>query len=138
VLLRPRYGTLAWVAMPNTWLFQLLFAAVSPVADLMFVLSLFGVWVTQAQHGDAHALAALGRVLGYYAAFLLVDWAAAAGAFLLEPGESKRLAGLVLLQRFAYRQVMYWVVVRSFAAALRGRVVGWGKLERKATVTAPA
>jgi hypothetical protein len=30
------------------------------------------------------------------------------------------------------------VVVRSFAAALRGRVVGWGSLERKATVTAPA
>jgi hypothetical protein len=29
---------------------------------------------------------------------------------------------------------MYWVVVKSFAAAIRGRVVGWGKLERKATV----
>jgi hypothetical protein len=29
---------------------------------------------------------------------------------------------------------MYWVVVRSFAAAFRGRLVGWGKLERKATV----
>jgi hypothetical protein len=29
---------------------------------------------------------------------------------------------------------MYWVVVRSVVAALKGRVVGWGKLERKATV----
>jgi hypothetical protein len=29
---------------------------------------------------------------------------------------------------------MYWVVVRSFAAAIRGHVVGWGKLERKGTV----
>jgi hypothetical protein len=33
---------------------------------------------------------------------------------------------------------MYWVVVRSFVAAFRGRLVGWGKLERKATVTARA
>jgi cellulose synthase/poly-beta-1,6-N-acetylglucosamine synthase-like glycosyltransferase/peptidoglycan/xylan/chitin deacetylase (PgdA/CDA1 family) len=137
-LLSPRHGTLGWVAMPNTWLFQLLFAAVSPVADLMFVLSLFGVCVARAQHGDAHALAELARVLGYYAAFLLVDWAAAVVGFLFEPAEDRRLAALVLLQRFAYRQVMYWVVVRSFAAALRGRVVGWGKLERKDTVTAPA
>ena len=40
----------------------------------------------------------------------------------------------ILLQRFVYRQVMYWVVWRSIVAAIRGRVVGWGKLERKATV----
>jgi hypothetical protein len=33
---------------------------------------------------------------------------------------------------------MYGVVVQSFAAALRGRGVGWGKLERKATVELPA
>jgi len=30
------------------------------------------------------------------------------------------------------------VVVRSFMVAIRGRLVGWGKLERKATVRVPA
>ena len=55
-------------------------------------------------------------------------------AFVLEPDEDKWLTWLIFLQRFAYRQVMYWVVVRSVVAALKGRVVGWGKLERKATV----
>jgi hypothetical protein len=44
----------------------------------------------------------------------------------------------VFLQRFAYRQVMYWVVLRSFVAAVRGHMVGWGKLERTATVERPA
>jgi hypothetical protein len=29
------------------------------------------------------------------------------------------------------------VVVKSVYSALKGRMVGWGKLERKATVTAP-
>ena len=52
--------------------------------------------------------------------------------------EDRRLTWLVFLQRFAYRQVMYWVVVRSFVAAVRGHVVGWGKLERTATVVRPA
>jgi hypothetical protein len=41
---------------------------------------------------------------------------------------------LIFLQRFVYRQIMYGVVVRAFASAIRGKVVGWGKLERKATV----
>jgi peptidoglycan-N-acetylglucosamine deacetylase len=58
-------------------------------------------------------------------------------AFLMEPDEDRQLTWLIFLQRFAYRQVMYWVVVRSFAAALRGELVGWGKLERKATVGLP-
>jgi hypothetical protein len=33
---------------------------------------------------------------------------------------------------------MYWVVIRAVAAALRGRWVGWGKLERTGRATAPA
>ena len=55
----------------------------------------------------------------------------------MEEDEDKSLTWLIFLQRFAYRQVMYWVVLRSFAAALRGRLQGWGKLERKATVSLP-
>jgi hypothetical protein len=36
-------------------------------------------------------------------------------------------------QRFGYRQLMYYVVVKSIGAALHGVRVGWGKLERRAT-----
>ena len=42
----------------------------------------------------------------------------------------------LMLQRFGYRQIMYYVVLRSIAAALRGPFVGWGKLERHGTVRA--
>jgi cellulose synthase/poly-beta-1,6-N-acetylglucosamine synthase-like glycosyltransferase len=137
-LLRPRYGSLGLVALPNTWLFQLLLPAISPIADLMFVLSLVSVALTYDAHGATYALASLEQVLLYYAVFLVADWLAAVIAFLMEPGEERRLTWLIFLQRFAYRQVMYWVVVRAFKAAFSGRVVGWGKLERKATVEAPA
>jgi len=34
--------------------------------------------------------------------------------------------------------VMYYVMFKSVAMALRGAVVGWGKLERKATVQSQA
>jgi cellulose synthase/poly-beta-1,6-N-acetylglucosamine synthase-like glycosyltransferase len=137
-LLRPKYGTLGLVAMPNVWLFQLLLSALGPVMDLMFVFALVSVKLDQIQHGSTYALQNLEKVLTYYAIFLFVDWFTAVVAFLMEPREDKKLTWLIVIQRFAYRQVMYWVVLRSFAAALRGRVVGWGKLERKATVEVPA
>ncbi len=136
-LLRPSSGTLGMIAMPNVWIFQLLFAALSPLADLIFLWSLVSVWLTWRAHGATYAVTNLEQVLTFYAVFLLVDWLAAVLAFLMEPDEDRWLTWLILLQRFAYRQIMYWVVVRSFAAALRGRIVGWGKLERKATVEVP-
>jgi peptidoglycan-N-acetylglucosamine deacetylase len=138
VLLRPRYGSLGLVAMPNVWIFQLLLPAISPLADLLFVWSLVSVWLVKAEHGATYALTNLEHVLTFYALFLLVDWLAAVAAFLLEPEEDRSLTWLIFLQRFAYRQVMYWVVVRAFLVAARGRLVGWGKLERKATVQVPA
>jgi len=134
VFFRPRYGSLGFIAMPNVAIFQLFFPFVSPIADLMFLLSLGSVWLVRQQHGATYALTSLEQVLTYYAVFLLVDWFATMVGFFLEPGEDRSLSWLVFLQRFAYRQVMYWVVVRSVVAALRGRLVGWGKLERKATV----
>jgi hypothetical protein len=41
------------------------------------------------------------------------------------------------LQRFFYRQLMYYVAIKSVAVAIKGRIVGWNKFERKATVTQP-
>lgn len=136
-LLRRQYGTLGMVAMPNTWIFQLFFTAVSPLADLIFVCSVASVGLTYVEHGATFAWHTGIQLAAVYLVFLLMDWVAAVIAFMLEPGEERRLTWLILLQRFAYRQLMYWVVVKSFLAAARGGLVGWGKLERKGTVGVP-
>ena len=136
-LLRRKYGTLGMVAMPNTWLFQLFFTGVSPLADLIFLGSVLSVGLTYIEHGPTFAWHTGLQLAAVYLVFLLMDWVAAVIAFLLEPGEERRLTWLILLQRFAYRQLMYWVVVKSFLAAARGGLVGWGKLERKGTVGGP-
>jgi cellulose synthase/poly-beta-1,6-N-acetylglucosamine synthase-like glycosyltransferase/peptidoglycan/xylan/chitin deacetylase (PgdA/CDA1 family)/spore germination protein YaaH len=136
-LFDPRYGSLGWAALPNVWLFQLLLPAISPLADLAFLYSLVSIELTRSAHGATYALTSLEHVFTYYAVFLLVDWLGAALAFLMEPGEERSLTWLIFLQRFVYRQLMYWVVVRSFKTAFQGHGVGWGKLERKATVRMP-
>ena len=51
-----------------------------------------------------------------------------------EPKENKWLLAGLFWQRFFYRQLMYYVAIKSTLASVRGVLVGWGKLERKATV----
>ncbi len=138
LLFRPRAGTLGFVALPNVWIFQLFFSIIAPMADLVFVVSLIGVFVMFREHNTTYAVDSLRAIVGWYGVFIAVDWVAATLAFLMEPGEDRGLTWLVFLQRFAYRQVMYFVVLRSMIAALRGGLVGWGKLDRKATAGAHA
>ena len=134
-LLRSR--ALGWVALPNVWIFQLAFPFLAPAADLLFGWSLLTVYLNKVQHGTEYAMQSLEQVLAYYVAFLAVDWLAGVAALLMEKGEEKGLAWLVLLQRFVYRQVLYWAVVRAVWAAAQGRARGWGKLTRKGTVELP-
>ena len=57
---------------------------------------------------------------------------------MLERREQWSLLWWLFIQRFGYRQVMYKVMVKSVVAAGRGALVGWGKLERKATAEVPS
>ena len=41
---------------------------------------------------------------------------------------------LFVPQRLYYRGLMNYILVKSFLYALRGRLVGWNKLERTASV----
>jgi cellulose synthase/poly-beta-1,6-N-acetylglucosamine synthase-like glycosyltransferase/peptidoglycan/xylan/chitin deacetylase (PgdA/CDA1 family)/spore germination protein YaaH len=134
VLFRPRYGALGFVAMPNVWIFQILFPLVSPIMDLMLFYTLISAGLDRLQQPTGNSFTNLQQVLFYYALFLAVDWCAACFAFVLERKERWSLLWWLFLQRFCYRQVMYYVMVKSVATAIRGALVGWGKLERKATV----
>ena len=135
-LFRPQYGTLGFIAMPNVWIFQILIALMSPVMDLMLVYVLVAAALDRLEHPSGYSSANLQQVLFYYALFLAIDWLSACFAFLLERKERWSLLWWLFLQRFCYRQVMYYVMIKSVAMAIRGPVVGWGKLERKATAEA--
>src|SRR2546426_5373334 len=132
-LFRPRYGTLGFIALPNVWIFQILFPLISPVMDLMLCYVLISSGLDWLQQPKGYSSTALRQVLFYYALFLAIDWVAACFAFLLEKKEDWRLLWWLFLQRFCYRQVMYYVMIKSVAVAARGTTGGWGKLDRKAT-----
>jgi cellulose synthase/poly-beta-1,6-N-acetylglucosamine synthase-like glycosyltransferase/peptidoglycan/xylan/chitin deacetylase (PgdA/CDA1 family)/spore germination protein YaaH len=117
-LLNPRYGAFGLLALPSLWLYQITFQAVAPAVDLTILSSL---WM-----GDVQ------RILFYYAVFFVAELAGGLVAFSLER-ENKRLLIWLFWQRFIYRQLMYYVIVRSILRAIGGSATGWGKLERKGT-----
>jgi peptidoglycan-N-acetylglucosamine deacetylase len=129
-----RYGALGLVALPQVWLFQIILTALAPVADLMLLWQLIWQGAAYLEHGAEFNNDSLIKVGLYYGLFVVLDMAAAAFGFLVEGKEQKRLLISLPLQRFGYRQLMYYVVVRSIFTALKGAVVGWGKLDRTATV----
>ena len=131
---RRRYGALGMVALPQVWLFQIAFSVVSPLVDLVLVWQIIATGLDYLQHLGQFNDQNLIKMLVFYAAFMAVDLGAATLAFAMEKKEQWRLLWWLVLQRFGYRQLMYYVVVRSVWTAIRGPSVGWGKQERKATV----
>jgi cellulose synthase/poly-beta-1,6-N-acetylglucosamine synthase-like glycosyltransferase/peptidoglycan/xylan/chitin deacetylase (PgdA/CDA1 family) len=130
ITFHPRHGELGMVALPQVWLFQILLTALAPVADLLLVWQLISEYLAWLQHPNDFNFGNLQIVLAYYATFMVVDLGAALIGFLMEKGEDWTLLLWLPLQRFGYRQIMYYVVLRSISTALRGPFVGWGKLER--------
>jgi cellulose synthase/poly-beta-1,6-N-acetylglucosamine synthase-like glycosyltransferase len=132
--LRPRYGALGLVALPQAWLFQILLGLISPFVDLLLIAQVLAVGSDILQHGAQFDATHLKVTLFYYAVFIAVDYMTAAVAFMFEKREDRRLLWWLALQRFGYRQLLYYVLAKSVANAAKGHLVGWGKLDRKATV----
>ena len=137
VLRRGRPSGLALVGMPQAWLFQILFAVVSPAIDLALLMSIAATIVRVNQHGWAQTHTDVIRMGFYWAGFTLIDLACGWVAFRLDTRHERFQPLRLLAQRFAYRQLMYSVVIRAVGAALGGLGIGWGKLERSGRVKAP-
>jgi peptidoglycan-N-acetylglucosamine deacetylase len=131
---RPRYGALGLIALPQTWLFQFMLSVVAPLVDVALIWQLVFSGLKLLQHQDQFDLDALRKVFVYYLAFLIVDLGSAAIALAMERREKWSLLPWLVLQRFGYRQLMYYIVLKASLTAAIGPLVGWGKLERKSTV----
>jgi len=134
---RPR--GIGLITIPNTLFFQFAFTLLAPLLDLILV----GAVLTAIHEGLTSQVTAvpadLLRIAIYWAAFQTIDLAVAAVALWLNGGSMRwQLMPLIVLQRFCYRQLLYFVAVRALLAALKGQFVGWGKLLRTGNVSMPS
>ena len=139
--LNPKYKNFGMVAMPYILIFQMLLPFLAPLADVILVLSLIAA-------GLGVIPASLKAIILFYFIFTLVDIIVATIAFNFEnealkeqskqPGqrtreEYKKLFWLFPQQLF-YRQMMYYILIKSFNRALKGELQGWGILKRTGNV----
>ena len=114
-----RIPGLGWFSLPSVWFFQLVLVAAAPLIDLSF---LYAVVVNKQI-----------AVLPYFLAFIGADLVLAVTACVMER-ESPRTALRIIPMRFLYRPLLSYVVWKAILRALKGAWVGWGKLDRTASV----
>ena len=125
-LFNPRYKNFGMVALPNILIFQIILPFLAPLADLVLLLSLIAA-------GFGIIPASIVHIIFYYLVFTFVDVLGAAIAFSFEKTSYKKLLWLIP-QRFIYRQLMYYILIKSFNKALKGELQGWGVLKRTGNV----
>jgi peptidoglycan-N-acetylglucosamine deacetylase len=130
-MLRGRPLGIAVFGLPNIVLFQFLFTLAAPIIDLMLLWTIASAVVSYVLQTHADLPPTLPTVAAYWAYFQLLEVATSALAIGLERRYHLwRLLPLLFLQRFCYRQLLYVTAVRVATAALKGRMLGWGKLVR--------
>ena len=122
----PKYKNFGMVALPNILVFQMILPFLAPLADLILVLSLIAA-------GFGIVPASLSHIVFYYLIFSLIDVAGAALAFAFEKEDYKKLLWMIP-QRLIYRQLMYYILIKSFNRAIKGELQGWGVLKRTGNV----
>lgn len=128
-------------ALPNIVIFQILLPLVSPLIDLMFVAGIIHYFVDRYFHPETASTASLYKLLTFFLAFMIIDFAASSLAFMLERKHpaSKGDAWLLVhiwIQRFSYRQVFSVVLLKTIKRAIDGKPFNWDKLDRTAKMSA--
>lgn len=129
-----RYGAFGWFALPTLWLFQIAFQILGPLVDLQILLSLALALAPvigghSVEFSAAYTKEGLFQALLLYGAFFALEFGSGLIAYRQDRVSPVPLLWL-FVQRFAYRQLMYWVMLKSLWKAFVGVRQGWGKLGR--------
>ena len=97
-------------------------------------MNIFATVTSIHEHGYTAVKGDLQLVAFFWILFAAIDLTAGLIALALERRENWRLMAWLLPQRFGYRQVMYYVVIKALVQALRGPRVGWSSIARTGKV----
>jgi peptidoglycan-N-acetylglucosamine deacetylase len=120
-----KYKGLGLFGLPNILLFQMILPLLSPIADLLFIFSLF--WQSSQIRGN-------DSLIFSYLVLLLIDLIFSAIAFYFEKESFKKL-WYVIPQRIFYKPLMYVVIIKATLKALKGETQLWGTLKRTGNVS---
>ena len=135
-----KHRAMGLFALPNILIFQIILPLVSPLIDLMFFCGVIRYAIDKHFHPETASTDSFYKLLGFFAAFLVIDFVTSVLAFALERKHpaSKGDGWLLVhiwIQRFTYRQLFSWVLLRTVKRAIDGKPFNWDKLERTAKMS---
>jgi cellulose synthase/poly-beta-1,6-N-acetylglucosamine synthase-like glycosyltransferase/peptidoglycan/xylan/chitin deacetylase (PgdA/CDA1 family) len=122
LLFNVRKTNLGWILLPNLLIFNFIIPLFSPWVDIMFVAGLFTRHATE--------------YLFIYFLYYIVDCGVSVFAYHYDHMTfSPRKALLLFVQRFIYRQLLFYVLFKAYLKAIRGELANWGVLKRTGHAT---
>ncbi|MEA4840602.1 MAG: glycosyltransferase [Bacteroidales bacterium] len=116
-----RKPNIGWIMLPNLLVFGFIIPLFSPLVDFFFIIGLFSTHV---------AFYVLTYVL-----FFLVDWIVSAFAYRYDGKKFSLMnAATLFIQRFVYRQIFFYILIKSYLKAMKGELASWGILKRTGNV----
>ncbi|MDD3906849.1 MAG: bifunctional polysaccharide deacetylase/glycosyltransferase family 2 protein, partial [Bacteroidales bacterium] len=116
-----RKPNIGWIMLPNLLVFGFIIPLFSPLVDFFFIIGLFSTHV---------AFYVLTYVL-----FFLVDWIVSAFAYRYDGKKFSLMnAATLFIQRFVYRQIFFYILIKSYLKAIKGELASWGILKRTGNV----
>ncbi|MEI6555958.1 MAG: glycosyltransferase [Paludibacter sp.] len=109
------------IALPNLLIFNFIIPLFSPLVDILFIIGLFS--------HDAD------QYIFFYLLYYFVDCIIASMAYHFDNQKFDLKKALYLfVQRFIYRQLLFYVLFKAYKKALKGELVSWGVLKRTGNV----
>lgn len=121
LLFNRKKWNLGWVVLPNLLVFNFLIPIFSPIVDILFIAGLF------THNADIYAF--------LYLLYYLLDCLIASLAYHYDHEKfTLRKALYLFVQRFVYRQLLFWVLLKAYLRAIKGEMALWGTQKRTGNV----
>jgi len=121
LLFNTKMPNMGWILLPNLLIFGFVIPVFAPIVDILFVFGLF----------SKHA----GVYIFSYVAFFTVDWVVSTVAYHYDHQKFGLFQSMMLfIQRFVYRQLLFYVLIKAYLKAIKGELAHWGVLKRTGNV----
>lgn len=112
---------IGWIVLPNLLIFNFIIPLFSPIVDILFIAGLFTYNA--------------GEYIFFYFLYYFVDCLISSLAYHFDQRKFNIKTALFLfVQRFIYRQLLFYVLIKAYLRAMRGELVSWGILKRTGNV----
>ena len=115
-------SNIGWVILPNLLIFNFIIPLFSPMVDIMFIAGLF------TRHALTYAI--------FYFLYFIMDCLISLMAYHYDHQKfTIKKALLLFVQRFIYRQLLFYVLLKAYLKAIKGEMASWGVLKRTGNVS---